>query len=360
MAGILTIALVGTATWYRVRYLGGNVVTREPIDALAKLATWPWPNAVSEQLHPGMTHWLDPSSPDGTALDLFEFDFRRYPNLELLLFDQDQDDEHPFDNKAAFWELGVARITQQLNREGNGVVLAATNGPFFGLSTAGPGGVATHVAPVVIGGKPHFDSGRNPRWTFGAVSSSHGALFEQQETPPREQLSRFAYASGGLQSLVSEGKLAPLPPGSVNHSIAFDRMRTTRVGIGWTRNSGKLYLLFVKEPDAEGPSLLAAQHGISLAGGWRVLDMARFFVALGAWGAINSDGGDVGQLIYRTPEARYVLVPPKWTSPKMRMTLEPDFSNAPQGGTLLYWIVRDRGASKPSDHAHNSIPRTLR
>src|SRR5207249_9824285 len=95
-----------------------------------------------------------------------------------------------------------------------------------------------------------------------------GPLFEQEVNPPAEQLQRFTYASGGLQSLVREGKLAPLPPGSVNNSVAFDRMRTTRVGIGWTRDSRKLYLLFVKEPDAEGPSLLAAEHGISMAGGW--------------------------------------------------------------------------------------------
>ena len=56
----------------------------------------------------------------------------------------------------------------------------------------------------------------------------------------------------------------------------------------------KLYVLFVKEPDSEGPSLMAAEQGISMAGGWSVPDMARFFVALGAWGAINSDAGDAG------------------------------------------------------------------
>src|SRR6202011_5685230 len=97
-----------------------------------------------------------------------------------------------------------------------------------------------------------------------------------------EQLKRYAYASGGAEGLVRDGKPAFLPLGSVNRSIAFDRMRTTRVGLGWTRDSRKLYLLFVKEPDAEGPSMIAAEHGISMAGGWSVPDVARFFVALGA------------------------------------------------------------------------------
>jgi hypothetical protein len=114
------------------------------------------------------------------------------------------------------------------------------------------------------------------------------------------------------------------------------------VGLGWTRDSGKLYLLFVKEPDAEAPSLMAAEHGISMAGGWSVPDMARFFVALGVWGAINSDAGDVGQLIYRTAKGHYEIVPPKWSSSQMRMTLAADFSDAPQGGTLMYWVIRDR------------------
>jgi hypothetical protein len=229
-----------------------------------------------------------------------------------------------------------------LNEQDNGGVVAAINGLFFGFTRAGAGGVASYVAPVVVQGVPYFDRRPNPRWTFGVVNGQQGPLFKQQERPVRKQLQRYTYASGGAQSLVREGKPAPLPLGSVNRSIAFDRMRTTRVGIGWTRDHRKLYWLFVKEPDAEAPSLLAAEYGISMAGGWSVPDVARFFVALGAWEAVNSDAGDAGQLIYRTPEGRYVLVPPKWSSRKMRMTLDSDFSNAPQGGTLMYWIICDR------------------
>jgi hypothetical protein len=336
--------LVGLAAWYLYRYLGGSVLTREPIDAPSKLATWPWPNAVRETIDAGVTHWLDRSSPDGTVLDLFEFDFRRNPHLEFSLFDQDQDDEHPFDNQAAFWERGVVAITKKLNEEGSGVVIAATNGLFFGFTRTGSGGVASHVAPVVVRGVPRFEGGPHPRWTFGVTVGKRGPLFKQREGAAGEQLRPYIYASGGAESLVREGKLAPLPPGSVNKSIAFDRMRTTRVGIGWTRDPGKLYLLFVKEPDSEALSLMAAEHGISAAGGWSVPDVARFFVALGVWGAINSDAGDAGQLIYRTPSGRYELVPPRWSSPEMRMTLAPDLSNAPSGGTLMYWVVRDTSA----------------
>src|SRR5438093_879904 len=198
----VVVALAGTAAWHHYRPLGGTVLTSEPIDAPAKRATWPWPNAVREPIDPGVTHWLDRSSPDGTVLDLFEFDFRRNPRLEFSLFDQDQDDEHPFDNRAAFWERGVAAITKKLNGEGKGVVIAATNGLFFGFTRTGFGGVASHVAPVVVHGAPHFQSGPDPRWTFGVVIGKRDPLFKQQEGAAGEQLRPYIYASGGAESLV--------------------------------------------------------------------------------------------------------------------------------------------------------------
>jgi hypothetical protein len=320
--------------------LGGSVFTRAAANAPAELATWPWPNAVRESIRLGVRHWMDHSSSDGTVLDLLEFDFQRNPRLEFLLFDQDH--AHPFDDRAAFWQRGVAGVTKALNVEGKGVVIAASNGLFFGYTGRGPTGVGSHVTPVVVQSEPHFAQRPNPRWTFGVINGKQGPRFRQQESASAEELPRYTYASGGAQSLVREGQLAPLPPGSVNHSIAFDQMRTTRVGLGWTRDNRKLYLLFVKEPDAEAPSIIASQQGISMTGGWSVYDVARFFVALGVWGAVNSDAGDVGQLIYRTSTGRYVLVPPKWTSREMRTTLAMDFSNAPSGGALMYWVVRDR------------------
>ncbi len=56
------------------------------------LATWPWPQAAQDTPHPGVTHWLDRSSPDGTVLDFFDFDLRANPHLRFEIYDQDQDD----------------------------------------------------------------------------------------------------------------------------------------------------------------------------------------------------------------------------------------------------------------------------
>ena len=67
-------------------------------------------------------------------------------------------------------------------------------------------------------------------------------------------------------------------------------------------------------------------------------DEQRFWLAHGAWGAINSDGGDVAQLAFMQPGGDYLLLPPMT---QQRLTFTPDFSDAPQHGALLYFYIRD-------------------
>lgn len=150
-AGLVLFLLAGAAVWYRLRYFDGDLWTREPIDAASRTAMWPWPSETREATHPGVTHWLDRSSPDGTVLDLLQSDFRENPHLEFSLFDQDQDDRRPFDNRAAFWTRGVAQVTKQLNEQDNGVVVAATNGLFFAFTKTGSDGMASHVGSASDG-----------------------------------------------------------------------------------------------------------------------------------------------------------------------------------------------------------------
>src|SRR5437868_1322809 len=83
-------------------------------EIVSPLATWPWPHAVRDALHPGVTHWRDASSPDGTLLELFDFDFSVNSHLRLEIFDQDENDAVPFDNRAKFWNQGVGQIAHQL------------------------------------------------------------------------------------------------------------------------------------------------------------------------------------------------------------------------------------------------------
>jgi hypothetical protein len=121
-------------------------------------------------------------------------------------------------------------------------------------------------------------------------------------------------------------------------------MRTTRASMGWSRDSQAFYLLFVKEPDSETASIYAHDLGVPLAGGWTVADLQRFWLSLGVWGAVNSDGGDLAQLLVRRDaDGGYDLTPPRWASRAMRLSLPPDGSGAPEGGALMYFVVRDAG-----------------
>ena len=94
----------------------------------AAMARWPWPHAEINHPHHGVKHWIDRSSPDGTVVELFDFDFHRNPHLRLELFDQDEDDKTPFDNHTDYWTRGVGQVTRHLNETGRGKVIAAWNG----------------------------------------------------------------------------------------------------------------------------------------------------------------------------------------------------------------------------------------
>ena len=89
------------------------------------LAVWPWPRAAIDTPHPGVTHWLDTASPDGTMLDFFDFDLRKNPHLRFEIYDQDEDDARPFDDFADCWPRSVGWVTRHLNATHRGKVIAA-------------------------------------------------------------------------------------------------------------------------------------------------------------------------------------------------------------------------------------------
>ena len=82
-------------------------------------------------------------------------------------------------------------------------------------------------------------------------------------------------------------------------------------------------------------------------GGWSLPDEARFWKSLGVWGAINSDAGDVAQLVYRLPDGkyeirrRYEMSEPRWASSSVRRALPADLSGAP-AGRLAHVLVCPR------------------
>jgi hypothetical protein len=309
--------------------------------------------------HRGVTHWLDRSSPDGTTLDLLRFDFRANPALRLEIYDQDEDDTHPGDNQAAgYYPRGVGQVTRHLNERGRGPVVAAWNGLFFAtdFGTGDPHGTARHVAPVVLRGQVRYNVG-NYRWTFG-VRSGGKPRFDVLHLPGRAGLQQFEFAAAGAQCLVREGKPlklrpfprpgeprakrpVPCPPDEAGHIPEVDHIRTSRTSMAWSRDGRRFYLLIVRDPNHEISSVMALRRREPDAGGWSVADLQQFWLAQGAWGAVNIDGGNATQMVYRRPDTRYEMVLPSGQSADLRRAFPPSFTGAPEGGVLMYFYVRD-------------------
>lgn len=316
--------------------------------APSPLSVWPWPAAAQDSPHTGVTHWLDTSSPNGTVLELFDFDLAQNPHLRMEIYDQDQDDAHPFDDFADCYPVGVGQATRHLNQQfrqtGRGQVVAAWHGLFFNPARE-PGYahyVGRHVTPVVLNGRVHANVGQ-ARWTFGVQYDSSGRpTFRALWMPDKKTLNQlFTFACGGAQCLIKDGKpltLHPFPslddpappqpvpctPDEAGYIPNVDWIRTSRATMGWSRDNRHFYLLFVKQSGDETGSVMALHGHGPLTGGWTVADEQRFWQSKGVWGAINSDGGDVSQMTFLRPDGSYALTPA-----------------VGGGGTLMYFYVRD-------------------
>ena len=326
-----------------------------------ELASWPWSHEVLEDVARG-AHLNRTTGADGTACELFEFDLGVNPRFSLVLYDQDQDDEKPFDNAASItrtvdrvvrdWPGGRKFVgegrpqdpppTSPLPRHRTGArgrlaPVLAWNGPFFAYERSGPEVLGRHIGPVVLGGKVRYKVGSH-RWTLGweegalagsltksGAGSPHS--MELLHRPKKAELAKFEFAVSGVQALIKEGKalrLEPFPkfasqikqspvpstPEEAGHIPMVDHMRTSRTSLAWSRDFKKLYVLLVRESDHELGSKLGLKRGEAQQAGWTLADLQRFWLSLGAWGAINSDGGDVMQRWVRLPSGAEYL-PPK-------------------------------------------------
>ena len=360
IAALCVVSSVGLCAQQRwLHDLRALQIGAAPTD-VAALAKWPWPKTKIDRPARGVTHWLDDSSGDGTVCELLEFDFKANPKLRFELFDQNSDDAKPWDNHCFYWQRGAAQMTRQLNRKTR--VIALWNGPFFGYhgGSKWASGAAFHVSPVVIGGKVH-SFGANHRWSFGVKNQNGAPVFQTFHQPSAATLkANYDFGGGGLQCLIQDGKplrlraygLPPLPqpvastPLEAGHIPDFDHMKSSRASIGWSRDSSKMWLLFVKEGDSEAASISALRvggglFGVGLMGGWSLADVQRFWLSQGAWGAINSDAGDVAQMTVLRPDGNYDLVPSRQASSALRLTFDGNFAGAPAGGALMYFSVTE-------------------
>jgi hypothetical protein len=286
--------------------------------------------------------------------------------LRWEILDGDSDDAKPWDNRVKYWNRGVAQATQLLNSQNRGPVLAAWNGLFFGYASpqiTSPESEAFHVSPVVIDGKVRANTA-NHRWAFGVKYEKNGPEWKIKHLPSRAWLEQnLQWGGGSAQCLILDGKplkvqpfptpgATPMPqpvastPEEAGHVPIFDHMKTCRASLAWERDGKTLWLVFVKESDSETASALAFKYRRALQGGWTTADVQRFWLAVqkqtGPLTAINSDAGDVAQLSFRQANGNYTLVPPRWSGAGFdRKTFSPTFKDAPRGGALMFFSVRE-------------------
>lgn len=364
----LMLVLLYAAKIYIQRYSGvipiASMLEDDDVSRPAALATWPLPAAKQESTRRGVTHWL--AHQNGTSVDVFRFSWKDNSRLRWQILDGDSDDAKPWDGRVRYWNRGVAQATKLLNSKRGGPVLAAWNGLFFGYASpdiTSPRSEAFHVSPVVIDGTVHANSA-NHRWAFGVKYDKAGPHWNIAHQPSRAWLEKnLQWGGGAAQCLVLDGrplKLQPFPapgeaplpqpvnstPEEAGHIPKFDHMRTCRASLAWEQGGKTLWLVFVKERDGEIASALALKYRRALGGGWTTADVQRFWLALqkqtGPLTAVNSDAGDVAQLTYRQVDGNYTLVPPRWSgAPFERKSFTPEFRDAPRGGALMFFYVRE-------------------
>ncbi len=322
-------------------------------------ANWPFPNAKFNIPRLGVKHYWTVSSTDGTAIELFDYDFSENPQLHLQIYDQDEDDETPLDNSVHYWNMGVLQAINHLHQAKKGTVIAAWNGLFFDLNGQGSSAIGSHLTPVVINGELRYPQLPTYRWTFGVKYPTDGyPQFSVKFMPSATELTRsFDYCSGAAQCVIKDGKplkLEPYPasgqnipkphgatPAEAGYIPMVDHMKVSRTSLGWSKDNRHLYMLFVKAPGTETESALSLRHGEPYSGGWTLADVQRFWISKGVWCAINSDGGGPAQLAYLRKDGSYTVIPPRWSANNTRLTMKPDATNAPRGGSLMYFYVRD-------------------
>lgn len=365
----LLLVLLFMAKTFVQRYSGvipvASLLTDNDIAAAAPLAAWPLPGAKPESIHCGVTHWL--AHRDGTTIDVFHFSWKENPRLRFEILDGDSDDEQPWDNHVRYWQRGVAQATKSVNDSRHGEVLAAWNGLFFGYASpdiTSPKSEAFHVSPIVIDGVVHTFTA-NHRWSFGVKYTKSGPHWSIAHQPSRAWLQKnIQWGGGAAQCLVLNGKplkLRPFPapgepplpqpvkstPEEAGHIPIFDHIRTSRASLAWERDGQTLWLVFVKESDGETASKIAFRYRRALQGGWTTADVQRFWLALqmqtGPLTAVNSDAGDVAQMTYLQADGNYTLLPARWAGATFeRKTFSPAFTNAPVGGALMFFYVREK------------------
>lgn len=285
-----------------------------PVETRSRLASWPWPSAAAEKMADGMTRTVQRDA-DGTGVLLLQFDTLTEKGLHFELYDADEDDAAPDDDRVEPSDrLFVPVVYDHLKDRGR--ILAVVNGPFFKNSPL----PIQHTAAVVRKGMVYANVGCY-RWAFGVKETRQGPSFALVHLATRKQLRAFDWGSGNVQALVVDGrptriplpttsipepKSAPSQPGDCGPFPYIDYIKTARVSLGWRRGAFALLVVTQADGENEDTSNTLRLNGEHQRSGWDLVDLQQFWMAWGAEGACNFDGGLSTQAAYATPTGMQV------------------------------------------------------
>lgn len=281
-----------------------------PVEQRSDLAEWPWRTAGVTNLGHGMTRYTAEDTRDGTTLTLLRFNTRAAPKLRFEIYDADEDDKTPNDDSVTDTsKLTAFQVFKHLQKRGE--VLAVINGPFFRTEKS-----YGHTAPIVRSSQVYANVG-NPRWTLGVKDRPDGQHFFLVHAASRRQLEGFSWGSGNVQALVVNGKPTRLlppakaipekksPPSQPDDCGPYpdiDYLKVARTSLGWKKDEFALLIVTQAPFDNEGTAQTLRQNFKHQRSGWDIADLQQFWMAWGARGACNLDGGDATQLAYLAAE----------------------------------------------------------
>lgn len=234
---------------------------------------------------------------NGNTIRLFTFDSAQNPNLRPGIYDCDSDDSTPFDNHNTSFLATPARTVYE--KLGGDALFIVNAGYYNWLDWSWPGLLGSHIAPMVEDGKAHYNVyiGPTPSWTFGWKITGGRPKFELLADVPYNKLTpRFDWAFCHVRPLIVNGEPQDLGLGP---GLTF--LNCSRVSLGWSDDSSKLYILVVRGRDSERASTSRWRVERRKTSGWDLLQLQRYWSDMGVKNAIALDGGDSTQIVYRGP-----------------------------------------------------------
>ena len=250
------------------------------------------PRAGDYVLADGVTLSLRGPDKDGNTTRLFTFDFTKNPDLQPGIYDCDSDDSTPFDNhNMSFLATPAQTVYEKLGAN----TLFVVNAGYY--NWLGPWLLGSHVAPMVENGRAHYNVyvGPTPSWTFGWKTTAGKPRFQLVADVPFKKLTpMFDWAFCHVRPLVVDGRPQDLGLGP---GLTF--LNCSRVSVGWSDDSSKLYILVVRGRDSERASTARWRVERRKTSGWDLLRLERYWSDMGVKNAIALDGGDSTQVVYR-------------------------------------------------------------